>query len=136
MTPNKREMATGIIAMVLGYAWWVLPAILIPGNDAVRLPILMRDDQFMTNSSSAWYTFLIGLFLSCIVAGVYVRHYLVFGTSTMLLPIIVTTLDAMLGLHSHKLIGVEWIIYVVLTPIGVAGAILGHYIRKFVPILQ
>ncbi len=54
----------------------------------------------------------------------------------MLLPIIVTTLDAMLGLHSHKLIGVEWIIYVVLTPIGVAGAILGHYIRKFVPILQ
>jgi hypothetical protein len=133
---TKREMTTGIIAMVVGYAWWVLPALLIPGNDVVRLPLLMSDDQYLTDRSSAWYTILIGLFLSSVVGGAYARHYLVFGSATMLLPFIITTLDAVLGLHNHKLIGVEWIIYAALSLIGIAGAMLGHYIRKFVPIFR
>lgn len=121
------------LAMLLGYASWVLPVLIIPGNEQIPPPIrLFSDKSIYTDTKLSWnyslaFLILTGMFLGFLGP----RHWLRLGACTMLLVFIVATLELLLELEPpHKLYGIEIMMYIVLTLPGIIGAWLGSFIRR------
>lgn len=137
MRNEYRQFIFSGIAMLLGYASWVLPRLLIPGADRVDLPIgLFTTTAVMTDVTQAWIYSLVCLILSGLIVGFLdPPHWLSSGGSTLFLVFIVTTLEVVFEIEPrHKLYGVEVIIFVIHTIPGIVGACLGQFIRrKFYP---
>src|SRR6058998_1509068 len=104
MTRNEyRQFIFSGIAMLLGYASWVLPRLLIPGADRVDLPIgLFTTTAVMTDVTQAWIYSLVCLVLSGLIVGFLdPPHWLSSGASTLLPVFLMTALDAILGEESR-----------------------------------
>lgn len=131
-----RQFIFSGIAMLLGYASWVLPPLLISGPDRVELPIgFFTATAVMTDVTQTWIYSLVCLALSGLIIGfIDPPHWLSSGASTLFLVLLMTTLEAMFGEESrHKLFGAEVIVIAIHTVPGIAGAWLGQFIgRKFV----
>ena len=119
--------------MVLGYASWVLPDLLITGTDKVDPPIrIFFHTPIYTNLQLSRNFSLTSLFLSGILVGwLAPRHWLSLGACTMILVILVVTVELILEIEPHhKLYGIEVMMYMIVSVLSIIGAWLGSLIRR------
>jgi hypothetical protein len=129
-TPKHRVIFVLITAMVLGYASWVLPRILIPGSEQVELPILIT---VKTNGEVSRNISIICQIISGLILGYWdPKRGLAWGASTMLPIFILSALDAALGFSSHNLLGIEFVMYVIFTIPPMIGALFGIFINRLI----
>jgi len=127
-----QKIALFISSMVLGYASWVLPLILIAGPVQVEIPPLIHvsTDPQIVNLVS-----LICLFVSGLVVGLFAEGYgraVLVGSATGF-PIMVFALAEMvLGLASHNLWPIEFAMYAVFTIPAILGSLLGVVVKSLV----
>jgi hypothetical protein len=112
--PNKRRSLLLIAALFLGSIAWILPMLLFP--------VAMLDSPVETL-----------LFILILLTGGAVMGYLdppfgVFYGAVTMVPIFTwSTIDGMLGFHSHNLYGIEIVLYAVFTLPAILGAGIGGF---------
>ncbi len=118
-----RELGTFVLVAVLGYISWKVPSFAIPhfyGETADPADISL---------------FRFGLLLPLLVGvGVIAglldpKHWLSNGAATMLLVLLVDVVEAVF-LGSHQMLGLEMIVYAILSIPGIVGAFLGKRIPR------
>lgn len=124
---KHRKVFLLIMAMVLGYASWELPRILVPGTEQVEIFFF---GSVKTNIELSRNISILCQILSGMVFGFLdPKRGPLWGAATMLPIFVLATLDAVLGLSPHNLFGIEIIMYTVFTIPPILGALVGGFIK-------
>jgi hypothetical protein len=116
--------------MMLGYASWVLPYVLIAGPVEGEMPLLIH---FSSDPDIAKWVVLVCLFLSGLAAGFFAEgdKWAVMAGSATVFPVITFALAEMfLGLASHNLWPIEFGMYAVFTMPAIVGALLSVFVKS------
>lgn len=130
MRTYRHKVVSITAALILGYASWVLPVVLIPGPVEDEIPIMIH---FSTDPDIANFFTLLSLAVSGILLGLlsqsnYKRSTLL-GSATGLPIVVLSFVEVFLGLASHSLLGIELFMYALFTIPAVLGALLGTFLK-------
>src|SRR5581483_7317505 len=110
------------IATILGYFSWILPPIIIRGTEQVEGHFGI---SVLTDISQARNYSILCLFISGVILGFLdPRRGPFWAMATMLLVIILATIDGLFGFSPHSLFGIEIIMYAIFTIPAFLGALL------------
>jgi hypothetical protein len=128
---RKREVLLVVVAMVLGYAAWILPRVLVPGPVNGHFPLLV---EFSTDPERAnWYSLLslvsIGVLLG-LLSGKNYKFGAKLGAFTGVPIAVLALVEGVLGLASHSLFGIELFMYALFTIPAILGAMLGVFVKR------
>lgn len=130
---HLRNIYLVVGSMVLGYAAWILPRVLIPGPVSSQFPLLIH---FSTDPERANFWSLLSLGALGFVLGILCPKS--YGRSALLaaataLPIVVLgTVEGTLGLASHSLYGIELFMYGLFTIPAILSALLGSFVAGLI----
>jgi len=118
-----KELGTFVLAAVLGYISWKVPSFIIP-----HLYGEMADPA---DVSLFRFGVVIPLLGSVgVIAGLLDhRHWLSNGAATMMLVLFIDVIEAIFH-GGHQMLGLEMIVYALLSIPGVVGAFLGKFVAK------
>jgi hypothetical protein len=125
------EMPIFFLAMILGFASWILPDLIISGTEPAQLPIrFIIDTPIMTNHQISSNLRLICLVLTGITMGfLFPKYWLSSGLATMLLVLVFSLIDAAL-MGGHNLLGIEMFVYAFFSLPGLIGSFIGRFISN------
>lgn len=130
---SRKKIILFIAALLLGYAAWILPLILIPGPVKDEAPIMIT---FSTDPEKAnFYTLVLltacGVFLGLLTPGNYKQGALL-GAATGLPMVVLSFVEGVLGIASHTLWGIEVFMYMLFTIPAILGALIGTFIKRLI----
>ncbi len=118
-----------VASMVLGYAAWILPRVLIQGPVGGQLPLLI---YFSTDPERAnlWCVFSLGAigFLVGVLCPKQYAFSTLLAAATAIPIVVLATIEGVLGLTSHSLFGIEIFMYCLFTIPAVGTALLGSFV--------
>ena len=127
---NSSDIFYLFIAMILGYASWIGPGLVIHGNEEVKWPL---SPLVMTDRERATFFMVICLLVSGLLLGFFDYKRSAFWAAATVLPIVILSLlDAALSFSPHSLFGIEMILYAIFSIPAILGAFCGSFIRKIV----
>ena len=119
-----------LAAMILGYGAWVVPPILIPGNEELRWPLL---PTIMTDSYKVRFYMVISLsILGAALGFLDPARGMLWGAMSGVPIMLASFIEGALGLVRHNLWGVEVLVYAVFTLPAILGGGIGSYISRLI----
>ena len=113
--------------MILGYASWILPGIFVLGDDKLKWPLF---PLLMTDSDRAHFYMSISLAIIGLIFGLLdPRRGALWGAATGLPMVLSSIVEASLGISSHNLLGIEFIVYGIYTLPAILGGLFGGLIK-------
>jgi hypothetical protein len=127
---DRRGLRLLLLAVILGYASWVVPPLFIPGTETWNFPVFIHP---LTNNGLALKVAIVCLIVSGVILGVWGSwRAMILAPVTSLQLILFLFIEAELGLGSHQLLPLEIPLYLALIVPAIVGALIGYVARGLI----